>query len=562
MIEVFAGKKYCAPLKVAKKYDVVVVGSGPAGCVAALSARRNGASVLLIEREGSLGGMMTGGSINGIGINGYRAETVSEIGRPIVVDGISMELFRRLQAAEGAPPGDPMVRHPIDSQIMVHLLDEMMEEANVDVLFHTFAFDALLEDGKVKGVAIANKSGAQLILADVVVDASADGDIAAAAGAPFDYGRPEDGRHHGGSLDLRIGGVNVERFIEYLENQPILTEEERAELEADRSRLLGAGRQPNTAISLEEGKTVVREFPVAPTDWEQVKKDIREGRQPRIFLTSTGGGPFPGRAPIKDGKYVPLPAGLDKEWIEYIKEGKVPPLMGAAAHVYPPPRFYSVGVFKHGKVRFDQMQSGVYECWFDQTSGEEISKALMYMRKINKAYFNFLKERIPGFEDAYIHQEATMVGTRESRRIVGEYIIHEDDLLSGKKFDDVIALGGPRSPDAHAVTGRWGDGVTSTNRHVWSIPYRALVPKNVDNILVAGRCISATTLALGALRDQATCMTMGEAAGAAAALCARMGVTPRELDVKLLQKALLKQNVILFLDDEKEKKEEILNYQP
>ena len=93
---------YSAPLKIAKKKNVVVIGSGPAGCLAALSARRNGADVTLIERESYLGGLMTGGGIGGIGINGYRAEVE---GRPIVVKGISMEIFKRLQAAGGK--GEP-----------------------------------------------------------------------------------------------------------------------------------------------------------------------------------------------------------------------------------------------------------------------------------------------------------------------------------------------------------------------------------------------------------------------------------------------------------------------
>jgi hypothetical protein len=273
-------------------------------------------------------------------------------------------------------------------------------------------------------------------------------------------------------------------------------------------------------------------------------------------MAISGGGPIPGvaSAPKKDGKYVPLPAGLDKEWIEYIKSGKVPPQLGAAAHVFPPPRFGffgAMGVFRQGKWRYDQLMSGVYECWFDQTNQEEISKAIIYMRKMNKVYLNFLRERVPGFENAYIVMESSTVGTREGRRILGEYILAEEDLLDGRRFPDVIAMGGTRGPDAHSVTGLWGDGIVSELKKPYDIPYRCLVPQKIDNLLVAGRCMSTTFLALGGTRSQGVCMSTGDASGAAAALSVAQGVTPRNLDVKLLQKALLKQGALLSLENEK-----------
>jgi hypothetical protein len=555
------GQGFSANLKNCQKKDVVVVGSGPAGCIAALSARRNGADTLIIERESYLGGQMTGGGIGGIGINGYFADVE---GKPVVVKGISLDLFKKLQDAGGAPAGALITRPQTDPQVLVHLLDELMEEANVEVLFNTIAFDAIVENNAVKGVAIANKSGGQVILADVVVDASADGDIFAAAGAAFEHGRRQDGRHHGGSMDLQIGGIDVEKFVNYFKSQPFLTEDERKQLEEDRSRLLGAGRAPNIALSL-DGKPEIREPNITPPSWENIEKDMQAGKVPHFRLSMTSGGPRPGMAATKNGKYIPMPALLDKEWIDYIKSGKVPPLLGAAKLVYPPPRFGSftgLGVFRHGMMRSGQLMSGIYECWFDATNQEEISRATIYMRKVNKVYLNFLRERIPGCENAYIVMESPNIGTRESRRVIGEYILHENDLLAGRRFPDVIAKGGPRGPDAHSVTGLWGDGVASQWDKVYDIPYRSLVPQKIDNLLVAGRCISATHLAFGAIRDQATCMSTGEAAGAAAALSSRLGVTPRSLDIKLLQQSLLKQGSLLFMEGEEEKEKEVLSYVP
>jgi len=146
--------------------------------------------------------------------------------------------------------------------------------------------------------------------------------------------------------------------------------------------------------------------------------------------------------------------------------------------------------------------------------------------------------------------ESPTGGAREGRRIVGDYMLTEADVLEGRRFPDVIARGGPRGPDLHSVTGLWGDRVASLFKAPYDIPYRILLPSGVEGLLVAGRCVSATFAALGAVRDQATCMSMGEAAGAAASLAARMGVTPRQVDVGALQKALLDQGVLLDLRED------------
>lgn len=557
---------YASKLKVTKKKNVVVVGGGPAGCVAALSARRNGAGVLLIERESYLGGNLANG-LGDIGIKGYRAGTP---GNPVIVKGIGSEIYQRLQRAQGTFPekelrqGDPNYLAPkYDPSVMMHLLDEMMEESRVEVLFNTVAFDAVIANDALKGVAIANKSGGQMVPADVVIDASADGDIAAAAGTPFVQGRPEDGRYHGGSMIMLIGGIDIDQFINFLKNQPLMTEEERRELEADRSRLLGGGRAPNTALTI-DGKPLVHEPKMSWTSWEEVEKVREEGGRLNLRFATGGGGPFTGRAsaPVKYGKYVPLPAGLDKEWIDYIKQGKVPLLLGAAAPVYPTPYFTEIGVFRGGRRRYDQMMSGVYECWFDTTDQEQVNRALLFMRKLNKVYLNFYRERIPGFENSYIVNESPSIAAREGRRIVGEYVLTEDDILKGRSFKDVIARGGNRGPDAHSVTGLWGDGVHSTITRPFSIPFRCLVPQRIDNLLVAGRCMSTTHLAFGGSRNIAICMSTGEAAGAAAAISMRSGILPRNLDVKLLQTTLLQQGVLLFLDDEKDIEKELLATAP
>lgn len=152
----------------------------------------------------------------------------------------------------------------------------MMEESGVDVLFNTFAFSAIVEDNVVKGVAIVNKSGPQVVLADVVVDASGDGDIAAAAGAPFQYGREKDGRHHGGGLIMEIGGIDMDRAIEYFKKRPKKTEEERKKLEEEASRLLGGGGKRETILSL-DGKMGYFSMAGVRRSWDEIEQDRQKG---------------------------------------------------------------------------------------------------------------------------------------------------------------------------------------------------------------------------------------------------------------------------------------------
>lgn len=132
------------------------------------------------------------------------------------------------------------------------------------------------------------------------------------------------------------------------------------------------------------------------------------------------------------------------------------------------------------------------------------------------------------------------IGIRESRRIIGEYILTEEDLLQGKMFEDRIALCNypidvhyrVKSKDLNAVTGRFEKVPT------YSIPYRCLLPKGVDNLLIAGRCISATQEAMASFRIQPTSMAIGTAAGIASAIAVKKGITPREVNVRELQNLL------------------------
>jgi len=154
----------------------------------------------------------------------------------------------------------------------------------------------------------------------------------------------------------------------------------------------------------------------------------------------------------------------------------------------------------------------------------------------------YLINYVPGFENAYFTKTAPFLGIRETRRIVGEYVMTQEDVLACRHFDDAIAVAS-YPIDIHRPA---DDGCTL----IWcgdcyDIPYRSLVPQKVSNLLVAGRSISATHEAMGAIRVMATCMAMGEAAGRAARISVRGNRTPAEIDVAELRRQQLERGVYL-----------------
>lgn len=159
-------------------------------------------------------------------------------------------------------------------------------------------------------------------------------------------------------------------------------------------------------------------------------------------------------------------------------------------------------------------------------------------------YIHFLNDCVPGYEKAALSSFGVQIGIRETRRVYGEYRLTETDVLAARQFDDQIGLCGAPMEDHHdGEDTKWQylpEGKTV------GIPYRTLIPKNTKNILVAGRCFSASHLAHSSVRSMAQCMAMGEAAGVAAALCVTMNISPVELEINKLKEILTAQGAIIF----------------
>jgi hypothetical protein len=329
----------------------------------------------------------------------------------------------------------------------------MCREAGVEVLFHSFVADALTAPGtdgrpRVAGVVVAGKGGLAAIRAGVTVDCSADGDVAAMAGARFEIGREGDGLMQPMTLFFRVSGVEDEVVEEYVRTHP-------------------EDYRPFAAL---------------------VASAQKEGRFP---------------APRRGvGLYKTLQPGV---W-----------------------RINTSRILKR-----------------DGTSTEDLTAAEIEGREQVMALMEFFRSDLPGFANCRLLDTATQIGVRETRRILGEYTLTLGDLKNGRRFEDVIALCG-YPVDIHDPTGS-GGGVTPDLQvaNAYEIPFRVLVPQDLDGLLVAGRAVSATHEALAAIRVMPPCFAMGQAAGSAAAMSLNARIEPRAVPITALHARLKEDGAIL-----------------
>jgi glycine/D-amino acid oxidase-like deaminating enzyme len=420
---------YTKPFTQTISTDVLVVGSGSAGATAAIAAARLGAQVLLVERYGFMGGISTQvlDTFYGFYTPGKTARKVVG-GLPDEVVAALMDQNAALLRPNTYGAGQGITYDP---ETLKTVWEGLAQQAGVRLLFHTFVMDAIVEDGRVCGVVAANKAGLFKLLAQAVIDASGDADVAAAAGVSYESAR--DGPVQSLTTTFRLVNVDVP-----------------------------AARQVS-------------------------KAELHQRMQ----------------AAIDSGSYR-LPR----------KEGSV--------HITPLP-----GVMATNMTRV----TGV-----DPTEPEALTQAELEGRRQALEYARFLVEQVPGYENARLGGLSTQIGVRESRRIFGEYRLTRQDVLAARKFDDAVAQCGAPIEEHHAGQDtRWEYLPEGETYH---IPYRCLLPKAVEGLLVAGRCLSADHDAHASVRSMGQCMALGQAAGAAAVLAVKAGCTPRSISISHLQEML------------------------
>ena len=314
-----------------------------------------------------------------------------------------------------------------------YVLNEMMEEAGIDLLYHAYIFRAEKKDGRITSVSVATKSGEVKIEADYFIDATGDAQLTYLAGCPTILGRPEDSLCQPMTLCFRLGNVDVKRF------------------EASNRRMQSAYKK-----SLAKGEFI------------NPREDI-------LFFKT------------------PIPNVLHFNTTRVVKK--------------------------------------------NPTNAEDVTAAEILARKQVYEIYDFMKKHADGLENSFLMMTAAEIGVRESRMIVGEYVLTEDDCRAFTKFDDSVAACN-YDIDIHNPEGSGTSHYYFPEGKYYTIPYRSLIPKGMDNLLVAGRCISSDHGAQASYRIMPTVCSIGEAAGCALGMAAKGHQSVREVNVRELQEAL------------------------
>jgi hypothetical protein len=430
------------------EYEVAVLGGGPAGIAAAVAAARAGRRTLLIERYGFLGGMGTAAGVTNF--CGLHANVHGEMHR--VVRGIASELLARIDRLDGLNAPHlilgKILAQAYDTAAYKIAADDLLLSHKVDILFHALGAGVVMHDERrINALVVETKAGRQAVRADIFIDCSGDGDLAAWAGARYEVG-DVDGSMLYPSMMFRLNGIDPEKAGDAWRTIPALMEKAEA---------AGTHHFPRKAAIVRPQRSQI--------EW-------------RVNFTQLS---------REDGTAI---NGLEPD---------------------------------------------------DLTRGEIDGR-----RQALNA-FNFLRT-IPGFEKSYIVDLPPQLGIRETRRVVGGYMLSGDDVLGCAAFEDSIGVNGWPMEQHIAGDVIFKFPPIPESRGFNELPYRMLTPEGIENLLVAGRCASMTHDGQSAARVSGACFAMGEAAGTAAALALDGNAMPRDIAVEKLQKQLKQQGAFIGRD--------------
>jgi len=385
--------------------DVLVIGGGPAGIAAAVSASRAGASTILVERYNHLGGLWTGGLVLPL-LSTHATDIRSK--RRKVIYGIGDEIAQRLKNMNMAIHE---INPIVDPEAAKYVLEVMIKDSGVEMLYHCWASNVLVENNKIKAVFLDSKSGRVAILPKIVIDCTGDGDILQLAGENFK------------NLKYHIGLVH---------------------------RLGNIDRVDKTKPGFEK-RNIGEPTPIPSVNWVNMHGEDDQD-------------------------------GIDLHTLSRLQQQ------------------YRIDIWE----RTEKIKS------------------------------------TPGYEQLFLLDTASQLGVRMSRILEGEYQLTLEDSMTYKQFKDNIGISGAWTTMLYK-----GKKIPPEKRPLWQIPYRSLLPKKTDNLLVAGRCFSFEEKLVEDTRIIGTCLVTGHGAGAAAAVAVASKTTAKAVDINRVQTVLKKQKAWL-----------------
>ncbi len=439
-----------------KSYDIVVVGGGTAGVIAAIAAAESGKDVLIAERGYSLGGSATMAQVTplmGTRIGPYRNSYI----------GTRLQTLLEERGYTAGPweTAEKTMFSPVTLSVT---LEDMVRDAGVDVLYGAAFVNTVREGMRITAVLVQTLEGLVAIDTKFVIDGTGDAQVAFTCDCPMEAGNPEN-RYDNQNMSLRFAVGNIH----------------------------------------------FRELRKALYDMGYSEDD--ENCTASIYMA-------------KDSNNV------DDVFAQLFRKGVQTGELTEADGVYF--QVFSAKSFGDGVMYFNCPEAP--HCR-NTTDTVQVSDGVMDCRASAVRIHTFLKKHLPGFEDSVITWFAGLPGIRESRRIVGEYYLTIEDYNAQAKFPDAIAQ------SAYPIDVHGKSTLVHPNDFApgefFEIPYGTLVPKGIDNLLVAGRCSSASFWAQSAIRIQLVCHALGEAAGLAASMAIDLDCTAAQVDGAAVRKEMI-----------------------
>lgn len=437
------------------KYDVVIVGGGPAGIVSAISAARKGVKVLLVEQHGYLGGNMTASLVGPM--MSFHAGTQQ------VIQGVPQEIVERLQS-EGASVGHvadsigyTYTVTPFDVEKAKVVFEDMVMEAQAEILYHAILTAVDYKDDIIKSVELFTKSGYITVEADIFLDCTGDGDLFSKTKVPYEVGNPETGHTQACSLMFKLVNVDTDTIRKDFLDNPDMHWWKNMDAARNAERLSVSGYNEKLAAAIENN-------------------EISFYRPAVLFFETSN-------------------------------RNEVVVNMSNITYTNP------LDVF-------------------------DLTKAEITGRKQVQEVYAFLKKHINGFQNAFLSVTAPNIGIRESRKMKGVYQLTAEDMIKDQQFsDEVLRYGYPIDIHVNSEEERV-ERKHFENGHSFGVPYRCFITNEYRNLLVGGRCVSATYEAIGSIRTVPACMAMGHAIGDAAVLALKNNNDVRSIDTDSLRTIL------------------------